>query len=160
LDWSEDRDAPYFTDRPGWDGYSGLVLLAAHTATNTPLPAKLPKHSLNSDILLRAQGSNFKGGYRSITQAQLWLPGSFEFSFDFVDPCNQKTHIGSVRRLKMDLAALQTAHQLTNEQMQVALRDAYEDPSNFESVSRFGLAIFSRIAAEAEANHLPILLSY
>src|SRR5947207_13965109 len=29
LDWEEAPDAAYFTDKPGWDGYGGLVLLYA-----------------------------------------------------------------------------------------------------------------------------------
>ena len=30
LDWDESGPAPCFTDKPGWDGYGGTLLLAAH----------------------------------------------------------------------------------------------------------------------------------
>jgi len=30
LDWDESAPAPCFTDKPGWDGYGGTLLLAAH----------------------------------------------------------------------------------------------------------------------------------
>ena len=30
LDWSEDAEAPWFTGRPGWDGFGSLVLWAAY----------------------------------------------------------------------------------------------------------------------------------
>jgi hypothetical protein len=30
LDWDESGPAPCFTDKPGWDGYGGALLLAAH----------------------------------------------------------------------------------------------------------------------------------
>ena len=43
LDWSEDLDAPYYTGRPGWDGFGSLVLWAAyaeHSAVRRP--ASLP----------------------------------------------------------------------------------------------------------------------
>src|SRR4029450_6262993 len=29
LDWDESGPAPCFTDKPGWDGYGGTLLLAA-----------------------------------------------------------------------------------------------------------------------------------
>jgi hypothetical protein len=160
LDWSEERDAPYFTDRPGWDGYAGLVLLAASTACNSPLPPFLPKDALNSDIIVRAQGTAFGGAYRSIIQAQLWLPAAFDYSFDFVDFCDQKVHVASVRSLEADLRALQQAHQITEPQLQKSLKDAYEDSADFMSVARFGLAILLKIASEAAAHKLPIMLSY
>src|SRR5882724_8801386 len=31
LDWNEEADAPYFTDKPAWDCYSDLVLWAAYS---------------------------------------------------------------------------------------------------------------------------------
>ena len=30
LDWDESAPAPCVTDKPGWDGYGGVLLLAAH----------------------------------------------------------------------------------------------------------------------------------
>jgi hypothetical protein len=32
LDWDEALEAPYFTGRPGWDGFGSLVLWAAYNA--------------------------------------------------------------------------------------------------------------------------------
>ena len=160
LNWSEDRDAPYFTDRPGWDGYSALVLMAASTATNTPLPEKLPKDSLTSDVLVRTQATAFQGAYRSITQTQLWLPGSFEFGFDFVDLCEQKVCVTSVKRLHADLLALKDANGITNEQSQTIMREGYEDGADFIRIAVFGLTVFERIAQEAERHSLPVFLSY
>ena len=31
LDWDESDDAPYFTDKPAWDGYGSLLLWAAYS---------------------------------------------------------------------------------------------------------------------------------
>jgi len=31
LDWNEEADQPYFTDKPAWDCYSGLMLWAAYS---------------------------------------------------------------------------------------------------------------------------------
>src|SRR5262245_14111366 len=32
LDWAEGAELEYFTDKPDWVGYAGVVLLAAHAA--------------------------------------------------------------------------------------------------------------------------------
>jgi len=160
LDWDEGRDAAYFTDRPGWDGYAALVLLAACTASKSPCPDKLPEDALTSNIVVRSHAAAFQGGYRSITQVQLWLPGSYEFSFDFFDLCNQKVHIGSVKRLSRDLQALKEAHGLSNEQVANSLREGYADGAGFMPISIFGLAIFERLANEALEHRLPVLLSF
>jgi hypothetical protein len=151
---------PYFTDRPGWDGYSALVLMAAYTACKEPFPEKLPKDALTSEILTRTIAPDFRGGYRSITQVQLWLPGSFEFSFDFVDLCNQKIHVGSVQRLNKDLRDLMSVQGLTEQQIATSLREAYEDGADFKTIANFGLAVFMRIANDALKDKLPIMLSF
>jgi hypothetical protein len=160
LDWNEGRDAPYFTDRPGWDGYSALVLMAACVACKEPFPKKIPKDALASDILARTLSPNFHGGFRSITQVQLWLPGLFEFSFDFVDLCNQKTHVGSVQCLNTDLRELVSNQGLSEQQLATSLREAYEDGADFRKIAHFGLAVFSRLADEPLKHRLPIILSF
>lgn len=160
LDWNEGRDTPYFTDRPGWDGYSALVLMAACIGCKEPFPDKLPKDALTSEVLTRTMSTNFQGGYRSITQVQLWLPGSFEFSFEFVDLCNQKTHVGSVQRLNKDIRELIASQGINEQQLATSLREAYEDEADFKKIAYFGLAVFSWLADEALKHRLPIMLSF
>ena len=38
IDWDESRDAPYFTDRPGYDAYGALLVWAAHAERGTTPP--------------------------------------------------------------------------------------------------------------------------
>jgi hypothetical protein len=156
----EERDAPYFTDRPGWDGYSALVVLAASVATETPVPEQLPENALGCDIVLRAQSVLTPRALRSITQAQLWLPGTFDFSFEFVDLCEQKVHISSVASLVCDLATLREAADLTPEQLGDCAREQPASGDSFQSLSLFGLAVFTNVAREALKYRLPVLLSF
>src|SRR5262245_53261053 len=160
LDWSEERDSLYFTDRPGWDGYSALVLLAASTETGQPLPSRLAEDALASDVVAAAMAIKQKTHYRSIYQAQLWLPGSFDFSFSFVDLANEKIHIGSVRRLEHDLRHLQNARQISDADLAERVNGGIEDTSDTFAMGCFGLALFLRIAVAAREHRLPIMLSY
>ena len=160
LDWDESRNAPYFTDRPGWDGYSALVLMAACAACEEPLPEKLPAEALASPVIERVNAPNFQAGYRSITQVQLWLPGSFNFGFEFVDLCNQKIFIGSVENLVKSLDALSQKGGFTEEEKATALRDNYDDQANCRTIARFGLAVFQGVARQALSHRLPMMLSF
>ena len=160
LDWSEERDSPYFTDRPGWDGYSALVVLAASTETGRPLPARLSEDALASDVVTSAVGIESRAQYRSIFGASLWLPGSFDFSFDFVDLSNKKIHIGSVRRLEHDLRNLQNARRISDADLAESIKGGVEDTGDTFAMGCFGLAVFLRIAGAAREHRLPMMLAY
>jgi len=160
LFWSESRTTPYFTDRPGWNGYSALVVMAACTACGEPLPEKLDEDALASDVVLRTYDPMLSDSFRSITQVQIWLPGGFDFSFDFVNLCNEKAHIGSVNRLNTDLAGLKIRQDISDAAISSIMRDGYSDSASVRTIATFGLAVFSHIAEKARENHLPILLSF
>lgn len=160
LDWSEDRSAPYFTDRPGWDGYSALVLLAACTACGEPLPERLPEDALASEIVLRTHDPELRNSFRAITMAQLWLPGSFDFSFDFPGLTDETTCITSVKVLVEDLDQLVVQNGIRPERIQELVRDGYPDDADFITLATYGLGIFSKVAKQALAHRLPIQLSY
>jgi len=55
LDWDESGPAPCFTDKPGWDGYGGALLLAAHDEhPELPPPAMVSAAAGNGlAVLLR-----------------------------------------------------------------------------------------------------------
>ena len=43
LEWREGMAPPYFTDKPAWDGYSALLIWAAHEEhPGSPLPDVAP----------------------------------------------------------------------------------------------------------------------
>ena len=87
LDWSEDLDAPYYTGRPGWDGFGSLVLWAAyaeHPAVRRP--ASLPEEWDNDPALVRSNVAGFRSRYSHLVRnVELWLPNPFEFTFEGED---------------------------------------------------------------------------
>jgi hypothetical protein len=49
LDWDESGPAPRFTDKPGWDGYGGTLLLAArYRLDERPPEPSADGHSLSA----------------------------------------------------------------------------------------------------------------
>ena len=86
LDWDENLDAPYFTGRPGWDGFGSLVLWAAY-AEHPALrqPATLPEEWDNYPALMRSNVAGFRSRYSHLVRnVELWLPSPFEFTFEGV----------------------------------------------------------------------------
>ncbi len=101
LDWSEDLDAPYYTGRPGWDGFGSLVLWAAyaeHPAVRRP--ASLPEEWDNDPALMRSNVAGFRSRYSHLVRnVELWLPNPFEFTFEGEDVDGRRVVVGSTATL-------------------------------------------------------------
>jgi hypothetical protein len=86
LDWPEDGTAPYATDKPDWDGYGAVVLLAAYDDQPELAPTRkqrLGRPQVNDDPLSFADAPAYKAiqsqpettRYPSIVlNAEWWLP--------------------------------------------------------------------------------------
>src|SRR6185295_17613013 len=88
LVWSEAADSPYFTDRPGYSGYSGLMLWAAYAdRPELPRPDQLPEGGwYEDDVYLAAIERESRTRFRQILQPQFWLPNDFAFCFEGPSP--------------------------------------------------------------------------
>src|SRR4029450_9160718 len=110
LDWDESGPAPCFTGKPGWDGYGGTLLLAAHdehpelapaaggSADSPPPPAPPPPAP-------SAPGPGPR--YRQLLTPELWLPCRFEFTVRTQDLTGEEVELGSSAALlgQLDLLA-------------------------------------------------------
>ncbi len=83
IDWDESSSAPYFTDRPGYDGYGALLVWAAHAERGTKPPEFYDGEWFSDEAFVECSEPKKGQKYRSIICGSLWLPGDFEFSFDF-----------------------------------------------------------------------------
>jgi hypothetical protein len=78
LDWDESGPAPCFTDKPGWDGYGGTLLLAAHDEhPELPPPAQVSA-DWPDDLAYQAASARGAGSrYSQLLTPELWLPCRF-----------------------------------------------------------------------------------
>ncbi len=108
LDWREDADAPYFTDKPAWDCYSGLLLWAAHEEHPELERPELCVDDWTSDEAFRqssAAGSDTR--YPNLLKgAEWWLPADLPFVFSAEDPTGTTAVFGSSIALTAELAEL------------------------------------------------------
>ena len=161
LDWDESAEAPYFTGRPGWDGFGSLVLWAAY-AEHPALrrPDRLPEEWDDDPALVRcnAQGSRFSHLVRNV---ELWLPSAFDFTFEGQDVDGRRIVIGSVMALARQLGEVNGATWKAAEPAVARWAGAMPaDDATLELKARHAFAVLSDLARRAVEHHLPMKLDY
>jgi hypothetical protein len=133
LDWSEDLDAPYYTGRPGWDGFGSLVLWAAyaeHPAVRRPA---------------------------SLTEE--WDP--FDFTFEGEDVDGRRVVVGSTATLRRQLEELNAATWKADANIVATWgRDALADNAPLEQNARYAFAVLLDLAERSVELRLPMKLDY
>jgi hypothetical protein len=163
LEWDETRAAPYFTDRLTYEGYGALLVWASHAELGTT-PPKLYDGAWYSDPAFeQCCVATPHRRYPAVTCASLWLPGTFEFSFDFEDIADltgPKVHIASNLSLERNLRRLNAeTFGMAPDELETARGVEVGDDSTLAEWARFGLVVFLALAVKSVEYHLPIKLS-
>ncbi len=160
LDWDESCNASYFTDRPGYDGYGALAVWAAHAELGSTPPDAYSGEWYKDEAFKECTHPKQGQRYRPIICASLWLPGTFEFSFDFEDLTGTKAHISSNASLENALSELNAkTFKMSQEDLDVARNGGFGEKPTLEQLARFGLALLHALAVKSVEHRLPILLS-
>ena len=162
LDWREGTDGQYFTDKPAWDGYCSLLLLAAYDEhPNMTRPGKSQSDWSEDPAFKASTADNFKSQYSTILFPELWLPIPFNFVFRAPDVAGKEAWIGSSITLLQQLRNLNDRTcRGTPDQISQWRRDNFEKDDPFEAGARFGLAIFLELTSESAMHTLPMKLDY
>lgn len=190
CDWAEADAMPYFTDKPNWDGYASMLLLAAHVEhPETSVPEALPddpfKHPLleavflgtKTGVLGRRKRPEEPPRFFALYTPELWLPIDVDgvWSADFVT--GDELQMASVRTLISQLRELVDALQLDEKGLAAArssggvsaVNEVSENdnatlvevtPAPPAELGRFGLAVFLDLAERADEHQLPLKLDY
>jgi hypothetical protein len=135
LDWPESAAIPYHTDKPDWDGYWAVALIAAADAfPDIAAPAEIGRRSRLGDparhpLIRRADEVHLgrpSGGLigrflrrapatpapierrypQILARPELWLPAEFDQLIDSADVAGNRYRIGSSPRLLEELENL------------------------------------------------------
>ncbi|HTD64035.1 MAG TPA: hypothetical protein VK732_04770 [Verrucomicrobiae bacterium] len=161
FDWGEEDTRPYFTDKPDWDGYLALLLLASYEEKGKARPEHLRDDAAKDRVLADARDKSLR--YRQILLPAMWLPAPFDFVFTGEHLTGQRVTYGSAPNL---LAALTELNERTFMGSPEDLgRWRFEGPTSekprpFERTARFALAVFLQLAEKAVSERLPIILDY
>ena len=156
LDWDESAPAPCFTDKPGWDGYGGALLLAAHDEhPELPAPAHVSA-DWPDDLAYQAASARGAGSrYSQLLTPELWLPCRFDFTVRAQDVTGEEVELGSSVALLDQLAVLAARYGLDGQDPEPGAAG----PS-LPAAAATGLAVLLRLAGRSVACRVPMKLDF
>jgi hypothetical protein len=162
LSWNENLNSVYFTDRPAWEGYSGVILHAAHMEhPHFPRPKQAMKEWDADEAVIASMSTEFKSRFSHLLGVEIWLPCKFAFTFKAEDVVGNKVVFGSSLSLLEQLKALNEESYLTNSAELAKWKYEVGGQNNsFEASARLGLGMFLNLAEMAVRHKLPMKLDY
>lgn len=157
--WTESLSAPYETDKPSWDGYGAVQLLAAYAEKKKPVPADVQPADWSNDSVF-ADVEKMPTVFTHIIGPELWLPVAFEKVFSAPEPNGSQTKMGSVFTLWDQFQMLNTATWSADPEAIRGWRMADFDPDNFDEVARWGYSIWYCLVEFAVKNRVAMRLDY
>jgi hypothetical protein len=163
LDWDENAEGDYFTDKPAWDCYSDLVLWAAYDEQPSFVRPNETVEKWTADPALQASNvKGFNSRYGQLLKGvELWLPAEFNFTFRAKDAVGNVINLGSSITLLKQLVELnERTWKATPEEVQRWLEEGAEEGASLEEGARFGFAVFQFLAEKSAQHKLPMILDY
>jgi hypothetical protein len=163
---SEDAALPYFTDKPAWDGYGGLVLWAAYIDQGLdPARRKEPVTTDNwaqDPVLRRYADPSVKTQYAQLLLGEeIWLPIPAPSVFKSFDPAGNERMFGNCGKLLNELDHLNErtwrADTATRDRWG---REGLDHGSTLEIAAKFGWSLMHHLATQAVRHKLAIILDY
>ena len=156
LDWDESGPAPCFTDKPGWDGYGGTLLLAAHDEhPELPAPAQVSADWPDDPAYQAASAPGAGSRYHQLLTPELWLPCRFAFTVRTQDITGEEVELGSSMALLDQLELLSTRYRLDGQPP-----DPAAGGHSLSAAAGNGLAVLRRLAERSVINRVPMKLDF
>ena len=182
LPWPEDNERPYYTDKPDWDAYGAMLLMAACRTYEEPVPKTVEKgwdfwsHSL---IARLAEDPEYVWSLHR--GAVWWLPISDGFLFQGPLPNGNPAVIGTLGALRIELEHLNEMAWQADEATSLGGSETEGDPGDgkidpgslisradidehtqfdTDSLAKFAFSMFWQALCFAEKQQVPILLDY
>jgi hypothetical protein len=156
LDWDESGPAPCFTDKPGWDGYGGALLLAAHDEhPELPRPARVSADWPDDPAYQAASAPGAGSRYHQLLTPELWLPCRFDFTVRTQDLTGEEVELGSSEALLGQLELLSARYRLDSQPPELA-----GDGHSLSAAAGNGLAVLRRLAERSVVNRVPMKLDF
>jgi hypothetical protein len=156
LDWDEAGSAPCFTDKPGWDGYGGVLLLAAHDEhPELPPPAVVSADWPDDPAYQAASARGASSRYQQLLTPELWLPCRFGFTVRTQDVTGEEVELGSSVALLDELELLAARYRLDGRPVEPG-----QDGQSLSAAAGAGLAVLRRLVERSVTHRVPLKLDF
>jgi hypothetical protein len=171
--WADEVTLAYWTDKPDWDGYGGLVLLAAYDEQPDLRPGARKRFGGRQPAdSPRAFGDSaaYKTAARSPRQyptllsgVEWWLPIDVGPTvFEVPRPNGAPARMGRVDQLVSELTQLSQRFGLDDPARRQSLRHSGPPliQDDVDAAGQFGLAVLLELALRAQQARQPLLMDY
>lgn len=158
LHWEETREAPYFTDRPGYDCYGALNLWAAYAEAGLSPPDFYAENWYDDSVYREYASPQRSMRFGPLLSASLWLPGDFHFSFEYPDLTGKLVRVTSNSALWGTIQKLNASGLPSTTTGDAAPLEVSESPARLSALAQQGASIFRELCAKSLEHRLPILL--
>jgi len=173
-DWDDRPNGEYYTDKPGWEGYGAVVLLAAYDEHPELAPGAKVKRLFGSRAVGAVAPDQFGEAeaykaavespvrYPTLLRAEWCLPISGGPAlFAAPTPTGKQVTMGHVDRLMGELTLLnERTLKLSPADMEAARQAGPTDPGSLEGMVRFGLSVVMPTAEFAAKNRVAWIMDY
>jgi hypothetical protein len=161
LDWNEDPEAEYATDKPAWDCYGALILWAVYEEIPNAARRETAE-GWEKDTAYRTSRENPNSRYRHLlADTEIWLPVEFDAPTRTDAIVGDSIVVGSSPRLLAELRELNSrTWNADDRQISQWRRDGADYGAPLEISARFGFCIFYELVRRSVAARLPMKLDY
>jgi hypothetical protein len=156
LGWDERADAPYFTDKPDWDSYGSVQVLAALVELGRSERPGERVTDWTTEAAWQEASQVAQPRYQHLYFPEMWLPADLPV-IEAEAPWGQQIVIGSSQQL---LDVLEEVNGETYRVRPEDRRDLAPSEGPFDDAARFGLAILLALARQSVDHRLPLKLDY
>lgn len=166
VDWPEGPAQPYWTDKPDWDGFGAVLLLAAYDERPDLCPGPWDRKDSPREFAdapaYQAASAQPERYLTLLSGVEWWLPLAEDpLVMEASRPSGQPTRMGSLDRLVAELRLLdERAGVLAGHDPAELRRGLSTDDPTLTEVARFGLAVMLHLAETAIEHRQPLLLDY
>lgn len=164
--WSEGPAQPYWTDKPDWDGFGAVILLAAYDERPDLRPAAGAKQDDPREFgdapAYQAASEQPQHYVSLLAGVEWWLPLTEDpVVIEAPRPTGQPTRMASIDRLAAELRLLnERTGILAGHDPEELRRAAPGADATLEEAARFGLAVTLDLVEKAIQHRQPLLMDY
>lgn len=125
-------------------------------------PASLPEEWDDDAALVRSNADGFRSRYSHLVRnVELWLPASFDFTFEEPEIDGRRIIVGSSAVLRRQLGELNDATwRMDADDKTVLARQPPSGRPSLEAIARHAMSVMSRLVQHAAERRLPMKLDY
>ena len=180
--WPEDNEKPYYTDKPDWDAFGAMLLVAACHTYDEPVPLTVEKDwDFGEHPLITRLGSDEERVWSLFHGATWWIPLSDPIMFHGPVPNGNTAVFSTVGALRKELERLNELAWQADEDTILSWSETEGYPTDgiipaygkisradiqehtqfdTQSLAKFAFSMFWQAMRFAEEQQVPILLDY